>query len=117
MTSACIKGGLSDTAEAYTKELDTILGNIPGADASRDDNTIEKRVDDATAAYKEAKESGIGLAIATSTLSNAMDKLHVGAANRATRGQRLTISRKAGWSPTMAKHTAALKCLQKSKDW
>ena len=46
-----------------------------------------------------------------------MDKLLVEAADRATWGQRQTASRNTGWSPTMAKHTAALKFLQKSKNW
>ena len=115
-TSACIKGELSDTAEAYTKELDAMLGKTPGADAPQDDSMVRKRVKDATAAYKKAKESGIDLAGATNTLSGAMDKLLVEAANRATWDQRQTIIRKAGWSPMMAKHTAALKFFQKSKD-
>ena len=94
-----------------------MLGENPGADASRKDNTTGKGVKDATAAYRDAKKSGIGLHAATNSLSNAMDKLLFEAADRATWGQRQTASRHAGWSPTMAKHTAALKFLQKSKDW
>ena len=89
----------------------------PGASASRKDNTTGKGVKDASTAYRDAKESGIGLRAATNSLSNAMDKLLFEAADRATWGQRQPASRKAGWSPTMAKHTATLKFLQKSKNW
>ena len=46
-----------------------------------------------------------------------MNKLLVDAANRTTQGQRQTKSRQAGWFPSMTKYTAALKFLQKSKDW
>ena len=88
VTSARIKGELSDTAEAHTKELGAMLGENPGANASRKYNTTGKGVKDATAAYKEAKESGMGLTTATNALSNAMDKLLVEAADRATWGQR-----------------------------
>ena len=117
MTPARIKGELSDITEAYTKELDAMLGKSPGACATRGDNTAGKRVKDATLAYKEAKGSGIGLTTVTNTLSDDMDKLLVEAANRAMWGQRQTASRKAGWSPTMAKHTAILKFPSKSKNW
>ena len=88
VASARIKGEPSDTAEAYTKDLDAMLGKHRGADASRKDNTTGKGDKDATAAYKDAKESGIGMRAATNTLSNAMDKLLVEAVDRATWGQR-----------------------------
>jgi hypothetical protein len=76
-----------------------MLGKNPGAEASRKDNTVGKRVKDATAAYKEARKTGQGMAAATNKLSNSMDKLLVEAANRATWGQRQTRSRKAGCPP------------------
>ena len=117
VTSARVKGKLSDTAEAYTKELDAMLGKNSSANTSRNDNTIGKRVRDATAAYRDAKSSGVDLALATNTLLDDMDKLLVDAANRPTWDQRQTTSRKAGWSLPMARHTAALKFLQKSKNW
>ena len=40
MTSARIKGELSDTAWAYSKELDAMLEKSPGVDAPRGDNTV-----------------------------------------------------------------------------
>ena len=94
-----------------------MLGENPGADASRKDNTVGKRVKDATAAYKEAKKTGRGVTEATNKLSDSMDKLLVEAANRATWDQRQTRSRKAGRSPSMAKLTVALKFLRRSKEW
>ena len=94
-----------------------MLGENPGANTSRKDNTTGRRVKDATAGCKEAKESGISLTVVTNTLSNDVDKLLADAVDRATCGQRQTARRKVGWSPTMAKHNAALKSLQKSKNW
>ena len=117
VTSARIKGELSNAAEAYTKELNAMFGKNPRAIASRKDNTAGKRVKDAIAAYKDASKSGGDLKTATNTLSNAMDTLLVEAADRATWSLRHSANRKAGWSPTMAKHTAALKFLQKSQRW
>ena len=111
VTSTRIKGNLSNTAEAYTKELGAMLGKNPGAVASRKDNTAAKRVKDATAAYKEASKSGVDLKAVTNTLSNAMDTLLIEAADRAAWNLRQSANRKARWSPTMAKHTAALKFL------
>ena len=84
VTSARTKGELSNAAEAYTKELDAMLGKNPGAVAPRKDNTTGKRVKDATAAYKEASKSGVDLKAVTNALPSAMDTLLVEAANRAT---------------------------------
>ena len=61
-----------------------MLGESPGADAPRKDNTTGKGVKDATAAYRDAEESGIGLRAATNSLPNAMDKLLFEAADRDT---------------------------------
>ena len=84
VTSARIKRELSDTAEAYAKELGAMLGKNPGANTPRNDNTTGKRVKDATSACKEAKESAMDLAAATNTLPSAMDKLLVGATDKVT---------------------------------
>ena len=61
-----------------------MFGDNPGACASRKYNKMGKVVKDATAPDRHAKESGIGLRVATNSLSNAMDKLIFEAADRAT---------------------------------
>ena len=113
VTSALVHGGNSDTAQAYADELEAMVGEIPGSTTVRNDNTVGKRVKYATSAFKDAKKYGNDLAAATNTLPDAMDKLLVDAANRATWGQRQIKSRHASWSPSMAKYTAALKFLRK----
>ena len=117
VTSALGRGEHSNIAEAYMDEIDAMLGKGREKEPSRKDNTVGQRVKDVTTANKEAKASGEGLAEATNTLPDAIDQLLVDAASRATWSQRQTRSRLAGWSPSMAKHTAALKSLKESKQW
>ena len=117
MTSALERGEHSNIAQAYIDEIDAMLGTGPEEGPSRKDNSMGTRVKDATAVHEAAKASGKGLPETTNALSSAIDKLLVEAANRATWSQRQTRSRHAGWSPSMAKHTAALKFLKKNKQW
>ena len=72
-------------------ELDAMLGKDL-ENPSRKDNTVGKRIKDATAAYEGAKISGEGLSAATNTPSDAIEKLLAEAANRATWYQRQTSS-------------------------
>ena len=94
----------SNTAQAYMGEIYAMLGADPQTNPSWKDNTVGKRVKDATSAYKEVKTSGEGLPTATNILSNATDKILVEAANTvAGANDRLeagTLSGRPRWQST-----------------
>ncbi len=117
MTSALEKGEPSKIAAAYIAELVSLQKGNTGATAVHQDNSAGKRAKDATSAYKKAKDGEGDLAKATNDLSNALDKLLVAAADRATWAQRKSSHRNAAWSPKMATHSAALNFLRQSGRW
>ena len=117
ITSALEKGEHSRIATAYTDELEALQKGNTGATAVHKDNSAGKRAGEAERAYRKAKKGDGDLDEATNTLSNALDKMLVEAANRATWAQRRTSRRKAAWSPKMATHSAALIFLKQSSKW
>ena len=117
MTSALENGELSKIATAYTEELKALQKENTGTTSVHRNNTAGKRAKEATSDHEKAKAGEGNLADTTNELSNALDKLPVEAADRATWAQRRTSHRKAAWPPQMAEHSAALSFLKQSVRW